>query len=226
MNTTLNTEARSGRGKNHARLLRRNGQVPGIVYGESGASSGAGSVALSVDPDAISRILKSESGVNTLIWLAVDSGEPSQVLIKDYQVNPITHALLHVDFYRVAMDKAITVTVPIELQGEAEGVKVQGGLIEFVQREIAVECLPSEIPEHITVDVSPLTIGQSVRVGDLLEGTSWRPVADADTLLVHVIAPKVEEEEEEEEETVEEDEAAAEAPTDDQAQEQGAKSGA
>ena len=195
--------------------------MPGVVYGESGASLAAGSVAISVDPNALSRILRSESGVNTLIWLTVDAGEPRQVLIKDYQVNPITRALLHVDFYRVAMDRAITVTVPIELTGEAEGVKVQGGLIEFVQREIAVECLPSDIPEHITVDVSALTIGQSVRVGDLLEGASWRPVAEADTLLVHVIAPKVEEEE-----AVEEDDAAAEAPTDEQAQEQGAKSGA
>ena len=225
MNMTLNTQARTGRGKNHARGLRRNGQMPGVVYGESGASLAAGSVAISVDPNALSRILRSESGVNTLIWLTVDAGEPRQVLIKDYQVNPITHALLHVDFYRVAMDRAITVTVPIELTGEAEGVKVQGGLIEFVQREIAVECLPSDIPEHITVDVSPLTIGQSVRVGDLLEGASWRPVTEADTLLVHVIAPKVEEEEEEEA-AVEEDDAAAEAPTDEQAQEQGAKSGA
>ena len=92
------------------------------------------------------------------------------------------------------MDKAITVTVPIELTGEAEGVKVQGGLIDFVQRDIAVTCLPADIPERISVDVSSLMIGDGVRLRELLEGVSWTPVTDPDTLVVHVIAPKLEEE--------------------------------
>jgi large subunit ribosomal protein L25 len=111
------------------------------------------------------------------------------------------------------MDKVITVAVPIELTGEAEGVKVQGGLVDFVTREIAIECLPSEIPERLVVDVSSLNIGQGVRVGDLLEGVSWKPVTDTEMLLVHVIAPKLEEEEEEEttdEETTVEGEGGAE----------------
>ena len=125
------------------------------------------------------------------------------MLIKDYQVDPISHRLLHVDFYRVAMDKVITVTVRIELSGEAEGVKVQGGLIDFVQREVAVACLPSEIPEHIEVDVSPLKIGQGVRLKDLLEGVSWQPVSDPETLIVHVIAPRLETAETEDEAEVE-----------------------
>ena len=97
------------------------------------------------------------------------------------------------------MDRVITVTVRIELSGEAEGVKVQGGLIDFVQREVAVACLPSEIPEHIEVDVSPLTIGQGVRLKDLLEGVSWQPVSDPETLIVHVIAPRLEADETEDE---------------------------
>ncbi len=194
MATTLNAEARSERGKNVARRLRRSGQVPGVVYGHGGGSSGQETLSISVSPDALYGVLRSDSGVNTLIGLTLDGGQPSQVLIKDYQVDPISHDLLHVDFYRVEMDKAITVTVPIELTGEAEGVRVQGGLMDFVQRDIGVECLPADIPERISVDVSSLMIGDGVRLRELLEGVSWTPVTDPDTLIVHVIAPKLEEE--------------------------------
>ena len=194
MATTLNAEARSERGKNLTRRLRRSGRVPGVVYGQGGGSSGQETLSISVSPDALYGVLRSDSGVNTLIGLTLDGGQPSQVLIKDYQVDPISHDLLHVDFYRVEMDKAITVTVPIELTGEAEGVKVQGGLIDFVQRDIAVTCLPADIPERISVDVSSLMIGDGVRLRELLEGVSWTPVTDPDMLIVHVIAPKLEEE--------------------------------
>ena len=210
METTLNAELRSERGKNVARRLRRGGRIPGVVYGEGGGTDGSGALAVSVEPEAVSRVLHSEAGANTLIGLTVGGGDSDKVLIKDYQVDPISHRLLHVDFYRVAMDKVITVTVRIELTGEAEGVKVQGGLIDFVQREVAVACLPSEIPEHIEVDVSALRIGQGVRLKDLLEGASWQPVSDPETLIVHVIAPRLEAEADEEETEAEaEGEAAA-----------------
>ncbi len=199
METTLNAELRSERGKNLARRLRRDGRIPGVVYGEAGGSDGSDAVAVSVGPEEVSRVLHSEAGANTLIGLTVGGGDSSKVLIKDYQVDPVSHRLLHVDFYRVAMDKVITVTVRIELTGEAEGVKVQGGLIDFVQREVAVACLPSEIPENIEVDVSPLRIGQGVRLRDLLGDTSWQPVSDPETLIVHVIAPRLEAEEAEDE---------------------------
>ena len=210
METTLNAEPRSERGKNLARRLRRGGRIPGVVYGEGGGSGEAGALAVSVEPEEVSRVLHSEAGANTLIGLTVGTGDSSKVLIKDYQVDPISHQLLHVDFYRVAMDRVITVTVPIELTGEAEGVKVQGGLIDFVQREVAIACLPSEIPEHIQVDVSPLTIGQGVRLRELLEGASWEPVSDPDTLIVHVIAPRLEAEDEDEGEDAAEGEGEAE----------------
>ena len=210
METTLNAEPRSERGKNLARRLRRGGRIPGVVYGEGGGSGEAGALAVSVEPEEVSRVLHSEAGANTLIGLTVGTGDSSKVLIKDYQVDPISHQLLHVDFYRVAMDRVITVTVPIELTGEAEGVKVQGGLIDFVQREVAIACLPSEIPEHIQVDVSPLMIGQGVRLRELLEGASWEPVSDPDTLIVHVIAPRLEAEDEDEGEDAAEGEGEAE----------------
>ena len=200
MDTTLQSETRSGRGKNQTRRLRRNGRLPGVVYGDSGGQSARDVVAISVDPDEVSRILHSDAGVNTLIGLTIDSGQPSQVLIKDYQLHPMTRELLHVDFYRLAMHKLITISVPVELTGEAEGVKMQGGLVAFEQREFAIECLPTEIPDRVEVDVSSLMIGQGVRVRDLLEGVSWTPVTDPDTLIVHVVAPKVDEEPEAEEE--------------------------
>ena len=228
MNTNLNTEARSGRGKNSARALRRGGRLPAVVYGSPDADSDAKPIAISVDPVEVTKILRSDSGVNTIIGLSVDGGASSQVLIKDYQVGPLSRSLLHVDFYRVAMDEVLTVTVPIVLTGEAEGVKVQGGLIDFVQREVAISCLPSDIPEHLTIDVTSLTIGQGVRLRDLLEGVSWTAASDLDTLLVHVIASKLEEElAEETEETEEEVGDAAVAPEGDAdpAADKGGKSG-
>ena len=216
METTLNADVRSERGKNVARRLRRGGRIPAVVYGEGGGTAGSGAVAVSVEPDEVSRVLHSEAGANTLIGLTVGGAGSSKVLIKDYQIDPVSHQLLHVDFYRVAMDRVITVTVRIELTGEAEGVKVQGGLIDFVQREVAVACLPSEIPEHIEVDVSPLTIGQGIRLKNLVEGASWQPVNDPETLIVHVIAPRLEAEPETEE-------AEAEAEADSAAEEAGGK---
>ena len=194
MATTLNAEARTERGKNVARRLRRSGRVPAVVYGQGDGASDQESLAVSVSPDALYGVLRSNSGVNTLIGLSLDGGQPSQVLIKDYQVDPISHDFLHVDFFRVEMDKVITVTVPIELTGEAEGVKVQGGLIDFVQRDAAITCLPADIPERISVDISSLMIGDGIRLREVLEGVSGTPVTDPDTLIVHVIAPKLEEE--------------------------------
>jgi len=195
METNLTAVVRDGRGKNEARRLRRSGQLPAVVYGGESAAD----VAVSVDPKALLKIFHSESGVNTIIVLNVDGGQASQVLVKEFQLDPISHELLHVDFYRLAMDKALTVTVPVVLHGEPVGVKQQGGLIDFIHREVQVECMPTEIPEHIDVDVSHLEIGDGVRLREVSSGVSWSPVSDADTLLVHVIAPKVEEEPEAEE---------------------------
>jgi large subunit ribosomal protein L25 len=190
MASTLQTEKRETRGKNAARRLRASGKIPAVLYGvEKGKAN-----EIAVDPKVLLRILHSESGVNTLIGLeGVGSGD-TQVLVKEYQLDPITHKLLHVDFYQVAMDKAITVTVPIALKGEAKGVKQQGGIVDFVHRDIEIETLPGDIPESITVDISELMLNQGIRVRDVLvEGAKWKPVTDPDTLIVHVVALKVEE---------------------------------
>jgi len=153
-------------------------------------------IEIAVDPKSLLRILHSESGVNSLIGLEglAEAGE-ARVMVKEYQLDPIDHKLLHVDFYQVAMDKAITVTVPIVLKGEAKGVKQQGGIVDFVNREIEIEVLPGEIPENITVDVTELMLNQGVRVRDLqTEGVKWKAISDADTMIVHVVTLKVEEE--------------------------------
>ncbi len=185
MEATLSAEKRDTRGKNEARRLRAAGRIPAVLYGGA-----AETVALAVDPKTLSRILHSDSGVNTLIALDVE-GETTRVIVKDYLLDPVKHHLLHADFYRLAMDKPITVTVLIELTGEAKGVKQLGGLLDFVHREVDIECLPSDIPERIEIDVTDLAIGQSVRLRDLAESARWTPVSDPDTLILHVSAPRV-----------------------------------
>ena len=189
MDATLQAEKREGRGKNEARRLRAQGRIPAVVYGvEKGKA-----VEIAVDPKNLLRILHSESGVNTLIGLQLD-GSDTRVLVKEYQLDPIDHKLLHADFYQVAMDKTLTVTVPIVLRGEAKGVKQQGGIVDFVHREIEIECLPADIPENITVDVSELLLNQGLRVRDLqAEGAKWKPVSEPDMMIVHVVALKAEE---------------------------------
>jgi large subunit ribosomal protein L25 len=131
--------------------------------------------------------------VNTLIALSV-KGSSTRVLVKEYQLDPVTHKLLHADFYRVAMDKLLTVSIPIVVKGEPKGVKQQGGILDFVHREIEVECLPADIPEKIEIDVSELLVNQAVRVRDLtVDPNKWKPVTDGDVMLVHVMMPKAEE---------------------------------
>jgi large subunit ribosomal protein L25 len=189
MEATLEGIKRDTRGKNEARRLRASGRIPGIVYGGQNQEP----LAVSVDPKILSRILHSESGVNTLIDLKVD-GTTARVLVKDFLLDPIHHHLLHADFYRVSLDKAITVTVQIVLKGEAKGVKQQGGLLDFPHRDVDIECLPGDIPEHIEIDVSELLIGQGVRLRELSTGAKWTPVSDPDTMIVHVVPPRAAEE--------------------------------
>ena len=190
MDATLQAERRSGRGKNEARRLRAQGKIPAVVYGAEKGKA----VEIAVDPKVLMRILHSESGVNTLIGLQLDGGD-TRVLVKEYQLDPITHKLLHTDFYQVAMDKALTITVPIVLKGEAPGVKQQGGIVDFVNREMEIEVLPGDIPENIAVDISELLLNQGVRVRDLkTEGAKWKAISDDDMMIVHVVALKAEEE--------------------------------
>ena len=194
MEATLEATTRDTFGKNEARRTRREGRVPAVLYGSSSGDSADEARAIAVDPKALLKILHSESGANTLIALKL-SGEKSEtrVLVKDYQLDPVTHHLLHADFYRIAMDRAIKVTIPVTVKGEPKGVKQQGGILEFVRREIAIECLPGEIPEHVEIDVSELMLHQGVRVRDVATNPNWKAITEGEAMLVHVIMPKAEE---------------------------------
>ena len=189
MEATLHVEKRETRGKNEARRLRAAGRIPAVVYGTEKNKA----TEIAVDPKMLLRILHSASGVNTLIGLDGVDLNGGKVLVKEYQLDPIDHKLLHADFYAIAMDKVITVTVPVVIKGEPKGVKQQGGIVDFVSREIEVECLPGDIPEHVDIDVTELMLHQGIRVRDLPTDGKWKATTDADQMIVHVVSPKVEE---------------------------------
>jgi len=183
----VTAEIRNQTGKNAARRLRAAGKIPAILYGRQ-----EDSVALSLNPKELSAILHSGTGHNTIFSLEIQDRGTTSVMIKDWQFDPIKDNLLHADLVRIVMDKALQVKVPITAVGEAKGVKVQGGIFEFVLREVEVECLPSDIPEHITIDVSNLEIGANFRVSDLPLDPKIKILSEADLVVAHVIAPKEE----------------------------------
>ncbi len=187
MEAALEAVRRDQFGKNEAGRLRQAGRIPAVLYGEARAAE-----PIAVDPKALMQILRSKGGVNTLIALNVQGGDEARVLVKEFQVDPVHHRLLHADFYRVAMDKLLRVAVPVQLVGEARGVKTEGGIMDFVHREVQIECLPGDIPPQITIDVSELGLHDGVRVRDLPVSPTWKTVSEADMLIVHVVPPKVE----------------------------------
>jgi large subunit ribosomal protein L25 len=189
MEAILEAITRDSFGKNEARRTRREGKVPAVLYGGDGQQA----TPISVEPRALLKILHSESGANTLISLKLAGAGDARVLVKEYQLDPVTHQVLHADFYRVAMDRMLQVTVPIVVRGEAPGVKQQGGILEFVHRELEIECLPADIPENIVIDISNLMVHQGVRVRDVASDVKWTAISDPDMMLVHIILPKAEE---------------------------------
>jgi large subunit ribosomal protein L25 len=190
MDATLEAVKRDSRGKNEARRLRAAGKIPAVVYGAQKEGDGGKNLPVAVDPRPLLRILHSSSGLNTLINLKIDGEGESRVLVKEFLLDPITHDMLHADFVRVNMDRRITVTVPVVLKGEARGVKVEGGIIELLHREIELETLPGEIPDSIEIDVTSLGLNDAVHVRDVAQGQRWLPISDADMMVVHVIMPR------------------------------------
>jgi large subunit ribosomal protein L25 len=188
MEAVLDAVERNTRGKNEARRLRASGRIPAVVYGGKD-----GGKPIAVDPKMLAKILRTEQGANTLIALNVPGAGDARVLVREYQLDPITHELLHADFYRVAMDKLLRVQVTVVPQGEPKGVKQQGGVLDVVHRQIEIECLPADIPTHVEVDVTELMVGMSIRVKDIATNAKWKTVTDPEMMLLHVIIPKVEE---------------------------------
>ena len=192
MEAVLEATKRETIGKNEARRTRAAGRVPAVLYGQDKGGK-ADATAISVEPKALLKILHSEAGANTLISLKLAGAGDTRVLVKEYQLDPVTHQLLHADFHRIAMDRVLQITVPITVKGEAPGVKQQGGILEYVHRSIEVECLPADIPENIEINIGDLMLHQGVRVRDLPVDEKWKPVSEADMMIVHVIMPKAEE---------------------------------
>ena len=184
---TVTAEARTSRGKNEARRTRRAGQIPAVVYGAY-----KDPISVAVDPREIVKIVRSKSGLNTIFNLAIVGGETTPAMVLDQQVDPVKGHLLHADLKRVDLTKRIRVTVPVHTAGEPKGVKVQGGLLEVVTRAVEIECLPDEIPQDFTVDVSELMIGQSRRASDVGLSGSMKLVGPADTVIAHVVALRAE----------------------------------
>jgi large subunit ribosomal protein L25 len=183
---TLEAQPREAGTKNHARRVRREGKIPAVVYG-----AGKDSTPVTVDPRHVLRILRSDSGHNSIFDLALD-GERAKAMIVDWQYEPIKGHLLHIDLKRIAMDKALRVSVPIVLQGVPIGVKTEGGILEHILREVEIECLPGDIPSHIDVDVSELTFGKILRVSDLPKNEKLKFISEANQPVAHVTSVKEE----------------------------------
>ena len=185
---TVTAEVRATRGKNEARRLRVRGFIPAVVYGAY-----KDSVSIGISPKELVHILNSKSGHNTIFNLAIQGGENTPVMVVDEQRDPLRGNLLHADLKRIDLEKRVRVAVPVITLGEAAGIKLQGGLLEIISREVEIECLPDEIPEHFEVDVSSLMIGQSVRAGSIPMTGSMRLLSPAEAVIAHVVAMRAEE---------------------------------
>jgi large subunit ribosomal protein L25 len=197
MSFKIKAEKRDVFGKNASRRLRRERMIPAILYGGD-----VSNVPLTLRKQDVFMILRSDTGENTVFQVSFDS-EIRDVMIKDLQRDPVTDEILHADFVHIAMDKVIQVSVPVMSVGEAVGVKAEGGFVDFITREVEVECLPKDIPEHIEIDISDLHLRQSLKAGDITLPEGVKLITSSDTILVMIEVP-VKEEEIEVEEEVEE----------------------
>jgi large subunit ribosomal protein L25 len=162
--------------------------VPGVIYGAF-----KDPVAVSVDPKAINKIIRSKTGFNTIFNIQVAGGENTPVMVVDQQIDPVRSHLLHVDLKRIDLSKRIRVSVPVFTTGEPVGVKTQGGLLEIITRAIEIETLPDEIPESYVIDVSELLMGQSKRASDIALSGSTKLTSSPDTVIAHVVGMRAEE---------------------------------
>jgi large subunit ribosomal protein L25 len=185
---TVDAEVRASRGKNEARRTRKAGNIPAVLYGAY-----QDPVAVAVSPREIQRITRSTTGYNTIFTLAIAGGESTPVMVVDQQVDPVKGTLLHADLKRIDLTKRIKVTVPVHVSGEPKGVKVQGGLLEVITRAVEVECLPDDIPEGFTLDVTELLVGQSKRASDVPVSGSMKLVSAPDTVIAHIVTLRAEE---------------------------------
>jgi large subunit ribosomal protein L25 len=188
MPTVIEAQARTPGGKNANKRLRKAGRIPAVIYGR-----GKQPVVVSVNPNEVRAILYSETGRNTIFAVSVDGSAQNNAMVKEYQLDPVQGNLIHADFLEIAMDRLLELTVNVELVGEAEGVKIDGGIMDFVTRSIEVECLPSDIPESIKVDVSALKINDYIRVKNILTAAKVKILSDPEIVIVTIVPPIKEE---------------------------------
>ena len=185
----ITVEKRSSRGKNEAHRLRQTGKVPAVVYG-----AGKDTVPITVDVRSLSDAFRGGAGENAIFLLKLsDTGETRHAMIREFQRDPVSRRAVHLDFVRVLMDTKIRVRVPVEVVNVARGVKTDGGILDFVTREIEIECLPGNIPEHLPLDVADLGIGDALRISDLQAPEGVEVVDDLEKVIVHVAHPAAEE---------------------------------
>lgn len=187
MDVELTASVRSQGGKGFARSLRRQDQIPAVLYGPKTSP-----VSLSVSALRFEKLLRDLGEESRLLHLKVegaDSSETKNVLIREVQIHPFRRRFLHVDFYEVPLDRPIVVEIPVELTGESVGVK-KGGALNLIRRTVSVRCLPGEIPERFHVDVSGLDFGATVHVGDLVSKVPFELACDRALAIVTVTAPE------------------------------------
>lgn len=185
---TIVAEPRSSRGKNEARRLRVAGQAPGVLYG-----AGGDAVAVAISPKEVNKILRSNTGHNTIFNLTVTGGETVPVMVVDWQHDPVKENLLHVDLKRIDLTLRLRVKVPVHTTGEPKGVKLQGGLHELITREVEIECLPDDIPEQFVMDATELSIGENIRANQIPMTGSMKLLSNPDAVISHVVSMKAEE---------------------------------
>ena len=187
---TVEGKIRETRGKNAARRTRLTGEIPAVLYGGKQES-----ISLTVNARQVAKVLRSETGHNSILTVHVAGNPEAKAILKDWQVDPVSGSLLHVDLLRIAMDVRMRVKVPVHTFGEPQGVKMQGGIFETVTREVEIECLPSDIPEEFRMDVSEMLIGKQLRAGDLpLDPHKIKLLTDPQRVIAHVVTLKKEEE--------------------------------
>ena len=188
-NTVVSAEVRTSRGKNEARRTRRAGLIPAVVYGAF-----QDPISLAVAPRDITRILRSKTGHNTIFELALKDAATTPVMVVDEQYDPVKGHLLHVDLKRIDLTKRLRVAIPVTTSGDAKGIKLQGGLLEVISREVEIECIPDSIPESFVLDVTELMIGQSKRASDIPMTEGMKLLTPPDQVIAHVVGQRAVEE--------------------------------
>ncbi|TKB90470.1 MAG: 50S ribosomal protein L25 [Nitrospira sp.] len=186
MKFDLTVAVREQAGKGAARSMRRAGKIPAVLYGQGEC------LLLTVNPEGLIKILKSQAGSTALISLTVDGAKSKSnrtALLRDYQVDPVTGAVLHADLFEISMSKPIRVKVPVKVIGGIPAGVKEGGVLHHNMRDVQVECLPAALPDYIEVDASPLTIASGIHVKELGAREGVRFLDDADQMVVSVAAP-------------------------------------